>query len=40
MVAPQYATWVRFPRFVGDAAMQLPILRLLRQAGIGPIVVW
>lgn len=37
---PDHATWVRFPRFVGDAAMQLPILRLLRQAGIGPIVVW
>jgi heptosyltransferase-2 len=31
---------VRFPRFAGDAAMQLPILRLLRQMGIGPIVVW
>jgi len=37
---PTHATWVRFPRFVGDAAMQLSVLRLLRQAGIGPIVVW
>ena len=37
---PQHATWVRFPRFVGDAAMQLPILRLLRQAGAGPLVAW
>lgn len=37
---PEAATWVRFPRFVGDAAMQLPVLRLLRAAGIGPLVVW
>lgn len=37
---PANATWVRFPRFVGDAAMQLPILRLLRQIGEGPLVVW
>lgn len=37
---PQNAIWVRFPRFVGDAAMQLPILRVLRQAGLGPLVVW
>jgi heptosyltransferase-2 len=37
---PMGATWVRFPRFVGDAAMQLPILRLLRQMGVGPLVVW
>ena len=37
---PQGATWVRFPRFVGDAAMQLPVLRILRQMGIGPLVVW
>ena len=37
---PDHATWVRFPRFVGDAAMQLPVLQLLRQSGIGPIVVW
>ncbi len=37
---PEGATWVRFPRFVGDAAMQLPVLNLLRQAGIGPLVVW
>ncbi|MGA2080957.1 MAG: glycosyltransferase family 9 protein [Holophaga sp.] len=31
---------MRFPRFVGDAAMQLPILRLLRDRGVGPLVVW
>jgi len=37
---PKGATWVRFPRFVGDAVMQLPILRLLRQMDVGPIVVW
>ncbi|BDU75002.1 glycosyltransferase family 9 protein [Mesoterricola silvestris] len=37
---PQGATWVRFPRFVGDAAMQLPVLRVLRAVGAGPIVVW
>ena len=37
---PQNATWIRFPRFVGDAAMQLPILRLLRTMGVGPLVVW
>jgi len=24
---PEQATWVRFPRFLGDAAMQLPVLR-------------
>ncbi|MDR0498352.1 MAG: hypothetical protein LBH03_01295, partial [Holophagales bacterium] len=36
---PLDATWVRFPRFVGDAVMQFPILRLLRQMGIGPLVV-
>ena len=40
MQIPLGATWVRFPRFVGDAVMQLPILRLLRQMGIGPIVVY
>ena len=39
-VIPEGATWVRFPRFLGDAAMQLPVLRVLRQAGIGPLVVW
>lgn len=39
-VIPFGATWVRFPRFVGDAAMQLPVLRLLRQMGVGPLVVW
>lgn len=37
---PQGATWVRFPRFVGDAAMQMPVLRLLREVGAGPLVVW
>ena len=37
---PEGATWVRFPRFVGDAAMQLPILRLLRGLGVGPLVAW
>lgn len=37
---PEGATWVRFPRFVGDAVMHLPLLRLLRSAGIGPLVVW
>jgi len=37
---PLHATWVRFPRFVGDAVMQIPVLRLLRQMEIGPIVVW
>jgi heptosyltransferase-2 len=39
-VIPHGATWVRFPRFVGDAAMQLPVLRLLREIGVGPIVIW
>jgi len=39
-VIPRHATWLRFPRFVGDAAMQLPVLRLLRQLGEGPLVVW
>ena len=39
-VIPRHATWVRFPRFVGDAAMQLPILRLLRTIEVGPLVVW
>ena len=37
---PNHATWVRFPRFVGDAAMQLPVLRLLREIEAGPLVVW
>jgi heptosyltransferase-2 len=37
---PLHATWVRFPRFVGDAAMQLPVLRLLRELDLGPLVVW
>jgi heptosyltransferase II len=39
-VIPQNATWVRFPRFVGDAAMQIPVLRLLREIKVGPLVVW
>ena len=39
-VIPEHATWVRLPRFVGDTAMQLPVLRLLRQIGVGPLVVW
>lgn len=37
---PQQATWVRFPRFVGDAAMQMSVLRLLRMLNVGPLVVW
>jgi heptosyltransferase-2 len=37
---PDHATWLRFPRFVGDAVMQLPVLRLLRTLGVGPLVVW
>ena len=40
MIPPPDATWVRFPRFVGDAAMQLPVLRLLRNLEVGPLVVW
>ncbi len=39
-VIPERATWVRLPRFVGDTAMQLPVLRLLRQLDAGPLVVW
>lgn len=39
-VIPKHATWVRFPRFVGDAAMQMPVLRLLRSVGASPLVVW
>lgn len=39
-VIPPHATWVRLPRFVGDTAMQLPVLRLLRQLEVGPLVVW
>lgn len=37
---PQHATWVRFPRLLGDTAMQLPVLRALRQVQEGPLVVW
>jgi len=40
VTVPRDATWVRFPRMVGDAVMHLPILRLLREAGVGPLVVW
>lgn len=39
-VIPHHATWVRFPRFVGDAVMHFPILRALRRAHVGPLVVW
>lgn len=39
-VIPPHATWVRFPRYIGDAVMHFPILRALRQRGVGPIVVW
>lgn len=37
---PDHAIWVRLPRFVGDAAMQMSVLRLLRNMGQGPLVVW
>ena len=37
---PRHATWVRFPRLLGDAAMQLPVLRALRQLQDEPLVVW
>ncbi len=37
---PLHATWVRFPRFVGDAAMQMPVLRLLRSVHAEPLIVW
>jgi ADP-heptose:LPS heptosyltransferase len=37
---PEGATWVRFPRFVGDAVMHFPILRALRQVAQTPLVVW
>lgn len=37
---PEHATWVRFPRYVGDAVMQLPVLRLLRELEVGPLVAW
>lgn len=37
---PLHATWVRFPRFVGDAVMHFPILRALRTVTSDPIVVW
>jgi len=37
---PTGATWVRFPRYVGDAVMQIAILRLLRQLDAAPLVAW
>jgi ADP-heptose:LPS heptosyltransferase len=37
---PDHAIWLRLPRFVGDAAMQMSVLRLLRNMGEGPLVVW
>jgi heptosyltransferase-2 len=37
---PDHAIWVRLPRFVGDAAMQMSVLRLLRDMDQGPLVVW
>jgi ADP-heptose:LPS heptosyltransferase len=37
---PEGATWVRFPRYVGDAVMHLPLLRLLREVAGTPLVVW
>lgn len=39
-VIPHGATWVRFPRYVGDAVMHLPLLRLLRGVADTPLVVW
>lgn len=40
MSLPRHATWIRFPRFVGDAVMHFPILRVLREATDTPLVVW
>jgi ADP-heptose:LPS heptosyltransferase len=37
---PTGATWVRFPRYIGDAVMHFPLLRLLRQVAGTPLVVW
>ena len=37
---PAGATWVRLPRLLGDVAMQLPVLRALRNVEAGPLVVW
>jgi heptosyltransferase-2 len=37
---PLRATWVRFPRYVGDAVMHLPLLRVLRDVAESPLVVW
>lgn len=40
MSLPAGATWVRFPRMLGDAVMHMPLLRLLRTVDCGPLVVW
>ena len=37
---PAEATWIRFPRFVGDAVMHFPILDALREVAGTPLVVW
>lgn len=37
---PPHATWLRFPRYIGDAVMQMALLRLLRQVDAAPLVVW
>lgn len=37
---PEGATWVRFPRYVGDAVMHLPLLHLLKEVTHTPLVVW
>jgi ADP-heptose:LPS heptosyltransferase len=39
-VIPSKATWVRFPRYIGDAVMQMAVLRLLRKVDAAPLVVW
>ncbi|HEX4845734.1 MAG TPA: glycosyltransferase family 9 protein [Geothrix sp.] len=39
-VIPEQATWVRFPRYIGDAVMQMSVLRLLRLVDPAPLVVW
>ena len=37
---PAEATWIRFPRFVGDAVMHFPILDALREVAGTKLVVW
>jgi ADP-heptose:LPS heptosyltransferase len=37
---PAEATWIRFPRFIGDAVMHFPILDALREVAGTPLVVW